>query len=432
MDFSFDYSKTMMMKLDIGIPDNQGGCRLFNTFEQALEKIRVADILTLGAPKIVYLVGWQYQGHDDKYPAFFEVNEAAKRPQDATARDSLLWLMEEAKKYHTTVSLHINLSDAYPDSPLWQVYLDNDLILLNKRGRPKATGTWNGRTAYQVRFEQEYRSGYFQKRVDELLELLPVQEAGTIHVDAFFVRKGKNTTIPREKIYRRKMIAYFMEKGIDVTSEFIYREWNNGYRCLWGKSDIVGLIPAIWNLRMTQKDYFRYPPQLLAGGQLNMGVQWDKDLQYLFYGNTPGENCFNMADWQCAFTRSFALGSMPYLFLTPHRLQKISGRGKGRTAFFSGDIQTSVRGKMICKSGMVLKENDTLCLPVPWRHGAYYAWSRHNATKTCFVGEKMKLANIYKITEDGYHLLEEKAVQDGRILLTFAAETAYLISPSRL
>ena len=58
------------------------------------------DKRTVGIPKIVYLVGWQYNGHDSKYPAWFEVNERLKRPEDKTALESLKWLMKEA----TTVS----------------------------------------------------------------------------------------------------------------------------------------------------------------------------------------------------------------------------------------------------------------------------------------------------------------------------------------
>lgn len=414
------------MKLGIGSPDNKGGCQLQNTFEQALEKIRIADALTAGAPKIVYLVGWQYHGHDDKYPAFFEVNEAAKRPQDACARDSLLWLMEEAKRYHTTVSLHINLSDAYPISPLWETYLKNDLILKNARGKPKVTGKWNGRTAYQVRFAAEYKSGFFQKRVDQLLALLPIEEAGTIHVDAFFVRKGKGTTIPEEKKYRRRMIAYFQQKGIDVTSEFIYRERNSGLRLHTGKSDIIGLIPAIWNLRMTQADYLRYPPQLLAGGKLNMDLQRDKDLQYLFYGNTSGEECFGLTDgWQEKFAKSFALGAVPYLFLNGHRVQKITGRGKNRAAFFEGGVQTAIRGKSILENGLLRKEDETLCLPIHWQERTWYAYAATRCEKEFTLPAKQ--IEISRICENGPELIEKQASDNGRFTLRFVGGSGYLI-----
>ena len=57
-----------------------------------------------------------------------EVNHRLKRPQDATAPESLKWLMREVRKHHTAVSLHINALDAYEDSPLWQEYLEKDII----------------------------------------------------------------------------------------------------------------------------------------------------------------------------------------------------------------------------------------------------------------------------------------------------------------
>ncbi len=61
-------------------------------------------------PKIIYLVGWQNNGHDDKYPDIFEVNKALKRDEDETSYDSLMWLIKEAKKYNTIVSFHVNFN----------------------------------------------------------------------------------------------------------------------------------------------------------------------------------------------------------------------------------------------------------------------------------------------------------------------------------
>lgn len=77
--FNHDYSQTWVSKMFLSKPNPQGGCIVNLTFEQALEVIRVTDNLSLGIPKIVYLVGWQYNGHDDKYPAFFDANPLLKR-----------------------------------------------------------------------------------------------------------------------------------------------------------------------------------------------------------------------------------------------------------------------------------------------------------------------------------------------------------------
>src|SRR3954469_22573617 len=123
------YDQSLVMKIFLAERTDAGkSCKVYLTFEQALEVIERLYRITCGAPKIVYLVGWQFNGHDSRYPAWSEVNHRLKRTQDPTALDSLKWLMREGRKHHTSVSLHINALDAYEDSPLWQEYVEKDVI----------------------------------------------------------------------------------------------------------------------------------------------------------------------------------------------------------------------------------------------------------------------------------------------------------------
>ena len=126
--YMHEYDKAMLMKLFMARPNTDGTSNVNLTFEDALEVIKGLDAITRGLPKIVYLVGWQYEGHDWKYPAFHEFNEALKRPQDASARESFYWLQDEAAKYNTTVSVHVLVQDAESNSPLWHEYVKNDFI----------------------------------------------------------------------------------------------------------------------------------------------------------------------------------------------------------------------------------------------------------------------------------------------------------------
>src|SRR5579872_1800668 len=98
------------------------------------------DNLTRGMPKIIYLVGWQKGGHDHGYPAWDEVNPRLKRKQDATALESLRWLIREARQFHTTVSLHINMVDAYQQSPLWDEYVKKDIFARDAGGKLLSPG----------------------------------------------------------------------------------------------------------------------------------------------------------------------------------------------------------------------------------------------------------------------------------------------------
>ncbi len=93
-----DYSKTYVTKLFLSQAEfdreylgkykmrDNGKQTVRMTYEQAFEAIKGMDEISLGLPKIVYLVGWQYNGHDSKYPAFFEGNRKLARAGDQPRR----------------------------------------------------------------------------------------------------------------------------------------------------------------------------------------------------------------------------------------------------------------------------------------------------------------------------------------------------------
>ncbi|MCY3018923.1 MAG: hypothetical protein NTW87_07840 [Planctomycetota bacterium] len=91
--YQHQYHQAVACKVLLGKKPGVVHCDL----DQTLGIIRALERLTLGLKQIVYLVGWQYDGHDSKYPAFFEVNERLKRPGDADARQSLLRLMRATR-----------------------------------------------------------------------------------------------------------------------------------------------------------------------------------------------------------------------------------------------------------------------------------------------------------------------------------------------
>lgn len=135
------YHQSLVYFIMLATRDGDGRLAdLFLTFEDALDVIRKVHNLTCGMPKIVYLVGWHHEGHDSKYPDWNEVNRHLKRAQDDMARDSLRWMMRAARRYGATVSLHVNMFDAYRDSPLWDEYAAQDLPLLARPGHRRDLG----------------------------------------------------------------------------------------------------------------------------------------------------------------------------------------------------------------------------------------------------------------------------------------------------
>ena len=206
---------------------------LFLTFEEGLRVIKRVHHLTRGTPQIVLLTGWQYEGHDSKYPAWGEVNRHLKRPQDATALDSLRWLIREARQYNCLATLHINMFDAYPDSPLFQEYMDKDIIAKNQDGTPIIGNRWWGLDCYHISYAQEWKHGLAQKRIDNLLAMIPeVQENHCVYVDAFLGARKADQQGPispylgyskeEEASAQRKIFRYWRERGIDVASEYVW------------------------------------------------------------------------------------------------------------------------------------------------------------------------------------------------------------------
>jgi len=227
------YHQTLIYRIMQALRDGTGKMsELFLTFEEALEVIKRLYHLTCGVPQVVYLTGWQFEGHDSKYPSWAEVNRHLKRSQDETAVESLRWLMREARKYNCRVSLHINMFDAYMDSPLWDEYVEKDIIAKDTDGNPICGNVWSGMDCYHVSYTQEWKQGLAQKRIDGLIAMLPeLVDSATIQIDAFLgARKADQQgpispylgyTKEQEGATQRKIYRYWRDRGIDVTSEWV-------------------------------------------------------------------------------------------------------------------------------------------------------------------------------------------------------------------
>ena len=139
------------------------------------------DNLTPGVKKIVYLVGWQGLGHDDCYPEMETINPYLKRACDATARESLFWFFEEAKKYNTVISYHGNVADEYSANKSHGEFVEADAILKNTDGSPAVIEVFNNRNAHKTSYKQYW---------DRFCETVPVREAGTVHLDNFCIAEN--------------------------------------------------------------------------------------------------------------------------------------------------------------------------------------------------------------------------------------------------
>ncbi len=445
-----DYTQTFVTKLFMAQAEkdtyfkrrDNGKTTVRINCEQAVEIIKGMDNITLGMPKVVYLVGWQYNGHDSKYPAFFDGNYALKRPQDRTALESIRWVMSEGKKYNTSVSVHINMIDAYEDSPLWDKYVENNVISRTEYGSLRG-GEWG----YPISYAQEWSLGFTQERIDKLLSILPIQEAGTIHIDAFHsavpqpVKKPDGSwgvemqspispyldfTQEDEIQAQRNIIKYFDSKGVDVTTEGVPQK------------ELLGIFDGYQTMGWWFKGadiYLNYTPQQMCGGYDPYSGEWGRlfgtnlNAEHVFLEERPLEESFE--DFKGKFCTMSAIFNFLNRFERKYRVE-----GEDYFAVqFSDNVKSEVnKGKYtIRKDGVLLVEDNNVFIPAMWLENksmiAYSADGYKNRTWTVPAGYfTASKVTLYRVDHKGKVRIGQKNVGNGKISLSLQPNEMVLIT----
>ena len=440
--WNYDYSQTLWMKMFLARPDfDNNRSEVLITFEQALEIIKAVDRLTQGIQKIVYLVGWQGLGHDDCYPVMDTVNEALKRACDATGKESLWWLCREAKKYHTAVSVHGNVSDAVEQTPIFDALVKANALANDLSGAPAVLQTLNGRACYKTSYPQLWESGIFKQVFDGLCETVPVREAGTVHLDNLCIAESLNpqTYLEAQDEARNKMLDYIHSLGIDVTSEYTYREAHFRNESLthpnremyaqagedmtevpWESVPMrtLGRIPATWwTSGMSLRECMEIPPSLYSGRLV------DPALLRVFYGAMHGEDIWMdhgaaPENWAAEFTRQFCTMQLPYFYL--NRLQRLKAEeADGEyTVYFSDGVVSSGKDGRITKNGAVLKDGGDVLLPLDENNSVFIAYSETGKDGLWAIPDAaFDRAEIFEITAEGNIPRGTAEIADGRIRL---------------
>ena len=443
--WNYDYSQTLWMKMYLAEPDfEHGRSKVYITFAQALEIIKAVHALTGGVRKIVYLVGWQGLGHDDCYPEMEIVNEALKFPEDETASRSLWRLFEEAKRYDTVVSFHGNLADAYEATPCFPQLAAGNAVVKDLRGEPAVIEVFNGRNAYKVSYKGYYESGLFKRNWDRFCEATPVREAGTVHLDNFCIAQSLNpyTSVEDEDAARNRMLDYIASLGIDVTTEYTYREleWRADSpehpirRFYAAAADplpvgsfedapirTLGRIPASWwTSGMTAEDCLRVPPAVYSGRLT------DPKLLAAFYGAMHGEDIWMKRDpapatWAREFLRQFCTMQLPYFYLNRLRRLRVEPDGDAIAAVFSEGVTSFGRTGRIEKNGRVLKDGGDVLLPLDAENRAFIAYSETGKTGLWEIPDAaFEKAAVFRLTLNGPVPTGAAEVVNGKVSLSVA------------
>lgn len=430
-----DYDQTLTYKIGVDYSKTSEIRKLNAT--GVLQIIQRIDHLTRGIPKLVYLVGWQSTGHDTGFPSFLKVNPVLKRENDSTALASLRWLMREAPKFNTLVSLHVNFSDCYlDDNSLGPKYQDRDIIVRETDGRYRQGYMWSGHMAYRASNYRNWYQGTFRKeQMDPLFEMIPeLKTSGSLHPDAWY-----NTDNPYYQISNhedcqamREMTVYVREKyNTDLTTEFDLGRPD--------REDFVLYHPMIWHLGWDEKKPYepmRVPSYFMTGGDAFFWGSENLSNPGKFFGQSStleseiNENNVSIPGG----LKSFATRTLPWYFL--NRLLRSSFNGD--TAWFSDQVITTYPGKTVIRqNGKLLQDGNDVFIPAVWKvHREIIAYSEKGYRLRSWTlpdsWNGIGKVDIYRITAQGLQLKNkgEKILSGRTISLSLAADEGVSVVPS--
>jgi hypothetical protein len=326
--------------------------------------------------------------------------------------------------------------DAYEDSPLWNQYLEHDIIAKNIDGSARS-GEWG----YPISYAQEWATGFAQKRIDSLCALLPIKDAGTIHIDAFHTwppipvkdNKGNYQTslekgvispylkfsVEDETEAQQNIFRYWAKKGIDVTSEgvdFLRASSFDGYQ------------PMGWWFGGLD-NYLKWPASYYCGGQDNS--EWGK----LFGTSMHAEDIVKRDPKELSgFKEQFCLNTVIWYFLNQLERRYLLIQDDYKALQYSNGVRVSLFKDeySITQNNSVLVENGDMMIPAQWiSDDAMIAYSKKGYQNRIwqlperFI--KIRQVKIYRVSQDGNIFVKKLKVTSGSIRLSMQEDEMLFI-----
>ncbi len=252
------------------------------TYDDVLQIVKRVHKLTGGARQVVYLVGWQHNGHDTGYPDVFTPNVRVGTFEDFQA------LKEAAKAYNAIVSTHDNYHDTYMESVAW----DPDTVCIDFAGELRKGGQWGAGQAYEIGPTRYVKQA--AERAERTVKMLALEK--TTHLDVLSDKPDMVDFDPVHPANREQnaaakcgFVESFRRCGVDVTSEVltspfascIHHYWHVERRPIdgWGPFERVPLVPFIYHGRVTAGGNCRTDAELLDAVEYGwtFSDDWDKD-----------------------------------------------------------------------------------------------------------------------------------------------------------
>ena len=416
------YADKLVYKIFLDEP----GQRDITTFPEALELFTKIAHLTDRAPQIVYLVGWQYTGHDTGYPSVDRVNERLG------GYDGLVKLIKEAEKMNVVVSFHDNYDDTYMANPGW----DPETVSRDTLGNLMEAGVWNSGQCYLISsYKYAVKSGL--ERVRDTLRRYPIKTSYHIDVLSGAFKGGRRYDFNPESPSAAKknlegkfmIIDEFAKHGVDVTTEDF-------------SSLFVGNVSWFLNLCVRDNVYYRNEEEIPLipfvyhskvsfggiGGEGKSGI-----MKSLLYGASSFRSLRAPFKSLHGITDRFYLVVLPWNKLYSRKMGSYVKSGTiEKVTYEDGsyvEVDHEAKKYVVQVDGEVISKDFT-CF-VPKGDNAYLGYSRDGGPFSYPLPKRWKKAQsvkVVKLSEDSNTTPTSFKLKNG--FITFSAElgTPYKIT----
>ncbi len=407
------YSGSFIYKILLDSPNASS----WTTFADALQLVKRVNRITSGAKQVVYLIGWQHNGHDTGYPDTNIINERLGTISDLRA------IIEQGKRENAIISVHDNYHDAYKDSPGW----NPEIIAIDSSGELAEGGKWAGGQAYVISPNRYTVLG--RERALKTVRMLGIEKS--IHLDVLSDDPDRidfNQRIPagRQKniVGKLAIVSAFNQSGIDVTSEIltspfvnsISHFWNVESRSIsiWSAEEQIPLIPMIYHGKVTCGSPIKNDDDILSS--LLYGWTFSDD----FTKDTSDERIADL----------YYLITLPWSSLAAREITDYSKSGSIERVTYNANtfvqIDRESNSYKVMRDGLVIAENFSSMVPLP--DGSISVYSRSGGSVKVDLpdywteSKRIRVAYTGQVDRTGYR------IRNNQLTLNASPRVPYRIS----
>ena len=391
------------------------------TLKEAKEIITFFKNITDGIPQIIYLVGWQYDGHDTGYHAMDKLNARMG------TKEELYSLSKYCDSIQSVLSAHINIDDAYKVNK----YFSNKIMALDYDHTPMF---WQyfGDSAFHISHYKDVATGSIFTRLEQFSKIFPLKE--TVHIDAMRVtnanpdwEKEDIGVLEEYELGLKPIMEWFNKRGIFVTTET-----QNG-----NPIDLSPLVVGMWTYFWATPEYQQiYHGKIVGGGipesmaplryTSGLGNSITQDFSYRPYTDKYSF----VGKGKDKVKQIVYLSAILYQFFLTKEMLEVTRNADGYKVRFSDNVTSTYDKKTnhleVTWNNVVIADNDERFIPI---HGGIYAYSKNGTEREWLLPENYRNANLklFELTENGRKEFKNYKIKNESIILKLTANQSVKI-----